>query len=68
MMLWLFVIVFVVLFVGVLLDCYLVGIFGGIGFVLFVVGLLLFVMIGVYLGMVDIVWWMVLCGVGFGLF
>lgn len=68
MMLWLVIVVFVVLIVGWLLDCYLFGLFGVIGLVLLSVGMVLFVVLLVLLGVVDIGWWMMLCGVGFGFF
>jgi DHA2 family multidrug resistance protein-like MFS transporter len=53
---------------GRLSDRYPVGILGGIGLATLSVGMVLLAMLPVSPGVADIVWRMVICGVGFGFF
>jgi DHA2 family multidrug resistance protein-like MFS transporter len=53
---------------GRLADRYPVGILGGIGLATLSVGMVLLAMLPVSPGVADIVWRMVICGVGFGFF
>lgn len=57
-----------VLIVGWLLDCYFVGIFGGVGLVFLCVGLLLMIFMLVVFIVWEISWCMLFCGMGFGFF
>jgi len=53
---------------GRLSDRYPVGILGGLGLVLLGIGMALLAMLPPNPGTVDIVWRMVVCGIGFGFF
>ena len=53
---------------GRLSDRYPVGILGGIGLVLLGIGMVLLAMLPAEPGVADIVWRMVICGIGFGFF
>jgi DHA2 family multidrug resistance protein-like MFS transporter len=53
---------------GRLSDCYPVGILGGIGLALLGIGMVLLATLSPEPSIANIVWRMVLCGIGFGFF
>lgn len=65
---WALVIVVVAPYAGRLSDRYHAGMLGGLGMVMLAVGLALLASLPHHAGTADIVWRIVLCGVGFGLF
>ena len=65
---WALVIVVVAPYAGRLSDRYHAGMLGGLGMAMLAVGLALLASLPHHAGTADIVWRIVLCGVGFGLF
>lgn len=57
-----------VLLVGYLIECVYVGLLGVLGLFIMVVGFFFLVLLFVLFVDINIIWLMILCGVGFGLF
>lgn len=68
LILWLLVMMVMVLLVGYLIECVYVGLLGVLGLFIMVVGFFFLVLLFVLFVDINIIWLMILCGVGFGLF
>lgn len=68
LILWLLVMMVMVLLVGYLIECVYVGLLGVLGLFIMVVGFFFLVLLFALFVDINIIWLMILCGVGFGLF
>lgn len=68
LILWLLVMMVMVLLVGYLIECVYVGLLGVLGLFIMAVGFFFLVLLFVLFVDINIIWLMILCGVGFGLF